>query len=296
MRTLLITVDALRKDHLSYFGYDRKTTPFLDKLAEENTIFENCYASSCHTRESIPSILTGKRPENCISGYYRLDAATIPEKLPEEVETTGITAGCYLTRTENHDRGFDNFGSDYSFGNNIITRQTEYLGRIITDNQYRTTDQLKEDITSGLREDESFVWTHLMDVHAPYNKFSSKYFGEEISRRNLQLLFRKAVHAPSTMTEEDKQEIIDAYDSSLKSLDNRLKKIISDIPNDCTVIIAGDHGELLGEKGLYEHPRILEDELLEVPLIIRNGEKESFDRPVSTTDIAPTVTEEYGVD
>ena len=97
MRTLLITIDALRKDHLGYFGYERNTTPFLDKLAEENTVFKNCWSASCHTRESIPSILSGEKPENCISGYYRLDSSTIAEKLPEEVETSAVTTGCYLT-------------------------------------------------------------------------------------------------------------------------------------------------------------------------------------------------------
>jgi Predicted membrane-associated, metal-dependent hydrolase len=131
MRTLLITIDALRKDHLSHYGYDRNTTPFLDKLAKENTIFENCYSASCHTREAIPSILTGQKPENCIKGYYKLKTSTIPEKLPKKVDTKAIVTGCYLTRTENYDKGFNRFTSDYHHGSNIITRQIEYITRVL---------------------------------------------------------------------------------------------------------------------------------------------------------------------
>ena len=296
MRTLLITVDALRKDHLSYFGYERETTPFLDKLAEDNTVFENCYSASSHTRESIPSILTGKMPEKCITGYYRLDSPTIAGILPNEVETTGITTGCYLTETEGLDRGFDKFSSDYLLGQNLITRQIEYFARIAANRQHRTADELKEDIISGLENEESFVWTHLMDVHGPYNKYSESFYGEKMPSRKLQLLFRKALHTPSMMSKKDKQKIVDAYDNSLKSLDNRLQDILSEIPEDTKVIIVGDHGEFLGDKGLYEHPRRLDNELIKVPLIIKNGENKNFERPVSTTAIAPTIAEYYSAE
>jgi len=136
MRTLLITVDAFRKDHVGYYGYDRNTTPSLDKLAKENTVFKNCYSASCHTREAIPSILTGKKPENCLKGHYRLNAPTIPDELPNEINTTGITTGCYLTKTERLHKGFDNFKSDYSLGGNIITRQIEYAARVLLEKQH----------------------------------------------------------------------------------------------------------------------------------------------------------------
>lgn len=79
MRTILITIDTLRRDHLSCYGYHRKTTPFLEELAEENSIFRNCYATSPHIRESIPSILTGNRPENCIDDSYRINSRTMTE-------------------------------------------------------------------------------------------------------------------------------------------------------------------------------------------------------------------------
>jgi arylsulfatase len=296
MRTLLITVDAFRKDHIGYYGYDRNTTPFLDKLAKENTVFKNCYSASCHTREAIPSILTGKKPENCLKGHYRLNAPTIPEKLPDEINTTGITTGCYLTKTERLHKGFDNFKSDYSLGGNIITRQIEYAAHVLLEKQHNPAENQKEDIIQSLESEESFVWTHLMDVHAPYNKYEETHFGEDISRRRLQYLFRKANHTPSLMKEEERNQLIDAYDNSLRHLDSKLKEIIAEIPDDTQVIIVGDHGELLGERGEYEHPRKLVEELIEVPLIIKDGKKKEVERKVSTINIAPTVTEKYGVE
>lgn len=293
MHTLLITIDALRKDHLGFYGYDRNTTPFLDKLAEENTVFRNCYSASCHTREAIPSILTGEKPEDCIKGYYRLNAPTIPEKLSEKVETTGITTGCYLTRTENHNRGFDNFYSDYRFGSNLATRQSEYFARIALNKQYRPAEKQEEEIVSGLESEESFVWAHFMDPHAPYNKYSETYFGEEVSSRRLQYLFRKANHLPGLIDESERQQVIDAYDNSLRYLDSQLRRLFSNLPEDVTVLIVGDHGELLGEDGEYEHPKRLSRKLLEVPLIVRNGEDREISESVSTMDIAPTIVQNY---
>ena len=295
MRTLLITIDALRKDHLGYFGYERNTTPFLDKLAEENTVFKNCWSASCHTRESIPSILSGEKPENCISGYYRLDSSTIAEKLPEEVETSAVTTGCYLTRTENYDRGFDSFISDYFLGGNLVTRQLEYFGRVAADKQHLSAEDQKDEIISSLENQQSFVWAHFMDVHAPYNKHSENYFGSEVSRRKLQYLFRKANHTPSLMTKEDRKKLIDAYDNSMRDLDQQIKEIVSEIPEETEVIIVGDHGELLGEKNRYKHPRKLVDELIQVPLIIVNEKDRDVQRSVSTLDIAPTIAEKHGV-
>jgi len=132
-----------------------------------------------------------------------------------------------------------------------------------------------------------------MDVNAPYDNYPKTHFGEDIAKRKLQYLFRKANYRPSLMTEEERNKLIDAYDNSIRNLDRQIEQLISEIPEDTTVIIVGDHGELFGEYGRYEHPRKLVDELLEVPLIIKNREDKEVEKPVSTIDIAPTIAERY---
>lgn len=293
MRTPLITIDALRRDHLSCYGYHRETTPFLKKLAEENSIFRNCYAASCHTREAIPSILTGKRPENCVDNSYRINSETIPESLPNNVSTEALTTGCYLTEVENHSRGFDSFNSDYVLENSFLTRQIEYIGRVLLNRPFKSAETQIDRTIESLEKNHDFIWTHLMDIHAPYNMFDEWYWGDKVSRRKLQYMFRKAKHFPSSVTEEERQILVDAYDNSIRYIDSQLERLLSNISDDIEVFIVGDHGENLGENGKYEHPRELTDQLLKAPLIVRNGTDKDLDKTVSTSDIAPTITERY---
>lgn len=132
-----------------------------------------------------------------------------------------------------------------------------------------------------------------MDAHAPYNQVDEWRWGEEVSSRRLQHIFRKANHFPRAISEKERQALIDAYDNCIRFIDRQLERLFENISEDVEVFIVGDHGEYLGENGSYEHPRELSDQLLKVPLIVRNGKEKEFDRKVSTTDIAPTILERY---
>ena len=57
---LLVTVDALRADHVGAYGYDRPTTPNLDRLARQGAMFLRAYCPTPHTSYSITSMMTGK--------------------------------------------------------------------------------------------------------------------------------------------------------------------------------------------------------------------------------------------
>src|SRR5258708_2265597 len=57
---ILITVDCLRADHVGFMGYGRPTTPFLDCLANESTIFRNAVVAGAPTYYSVPAILASR--------------------------------------------------------------------------------------------------------------------------------------------------------------------------------------------------------------------------------------------
>jgi arylsulfatase A-like enzyme len=59
---LLISVDTLRADHLGYAGHDRPTSPNLDALAAESTVFENAYSAAGWTLPSMATVMTGQYP------------------------------------------------------------------------------------------------------------------------------------------------------------------------------------------------------------------------------------------
>jgi len=67
---ILINIDSLRADHLSFYGYDRATSPFLDALAEESVVYDDAFANSSYTRTSVASLFTGKLPSSAgIAGW-----------------------------------------------------------------------------------------------------------------------------------------------------------------------------------------------------------------------------------
>lgn len=59
---ILITIDCLRADHMSCYGYKRKTTPFIDRLAKEGMLFKNMFVNGSFTALSVPSFLRSKLP------------------------------------------------------------------------------------------------------------------------------------------------------------------------------------------------------------------------------------------
>ena len=77
---ILLSVDALRADHCSCHGYERETTPNLDRFAADNVQFSNAYSASSHTPEAIPALLTGRYPDVAV------DDAVIWEAYRENLE------------------------------------------------------------------------------------------------------------------------------------------------------------------------------------------------------------------
>ena len=105
MNTVLVTVDALRADHLAQYGYDRNTMPVLDELASEGTLFTSAYSNGPYTRISVPSFHTSK-----LLGYISIEETpTIASVLSQEgIHTCGIGTQTGFAPIES-DLVFDNF-------------------------------------------------------------------------------------------------------------------------------------------------------------------------------------------
>lgn len=118
---ILITVDALRPDHLNPYGYYRKTSPNLDKFTKQGTIFLNALANGLETPSSFSNIFTSLLPY-LDGGYSPLPSQkiTFPENLKENnIFTYGIHSNPHLGRFFNYNRGFDIFLD----GERYITRE-----------------------------------------------------------------------------------------------------------------------------------------------------------------------------
>ena len=301
----LLTIDALRADHLGYHGYERDTSPFLDSLADRATRFSTAISASSHTREAIPALLTGRYPDVFASQGYRRVTDTVADYLQTAgYATAGFHSNPYVSRAYGFDSGFDTFDDDLRLGQNRITaliqraldkfllNKGEYHARAETIND-RSLNWL-----NAVDEGPVFLWNHYMDPHGPYNPPDDySYADSEISNNKAHDLYQKVINRPREVTEEEKQLLLDCYDGEIRYLDECLKEFFDDLEHrglfqDSLIIITADHGEAFGEHGFYTHPRQLYEYLIHVPLLISAPgeiEVEEHGAPVSSLDLVPSI-------
>lgn len=138
---LLVVLDDVRKDHLSYYGHRNKTTPNLDQLAGDSTVFENAFANSNWTPVSHGAIFTGQLPSH--TGIYGNTLGipegyeTLPELLKKQgYQTFSTSAGAHLRAERGYARGFD----DYQVTHNLPTLpdiSAPMLSLLFSDSAYR---------------------------------------------------------------------------------------------------------------------------------------------------------------
>lgn len=255
---LLVTVDALRADHVGVYGAERDTTPHLDRLAESGVIFDAAYAPTPHTSYSLTSLLTGKymRP------LLLQGAGEDSDLWPEVLQTYGYhTAGFYPPAVFFIDAPrFASF-RDRNFG-------FEYAKVEFAEGEKRVA-QVQEYLESQPAERPLFVWLHLFGPHEPYEQ-QEKYFGPRD---------------------------IDRYDSEIHAADQTLGRVVELFrardPRS-VVLVSADHGEEFGDHGGRYHGTSVYDEQVRVPLIISvpdlpAARREAVPVPVQTIDLFPTI-------
>jgi len=301
----LLTIDALRADHLGYHGYERDTSPFLDSLADRAARFSTAISASSHTREAIPALLTGRYPDVFASQGYRCVTETIADRLRTAgYATAGFHSNPYVSRAYGFDSGFDTFDDDLRLGQNRITaliqraldkfllNKGEYHARAETINE-RSLDWI-----GTVDDGPMFLWNHYMDPHGPYNPPDGySYADDEISNSRAHDLYQTVINQPGEVAEEKRQLLLNCYDGEIRYLDEQLRKFFDELEErellrDSLIIITADHGEAFGEHGFFTHPRQLHEHLIHVPLLISSPVEEEVrdqDGPVSSLDLVPSI-------
>jgi len=161
----------------------------------------------------------------------------------------------------------------------------------------------------SLSEDQPFfLWNHYMDVHGPYQPPGDyrSQFGDGHWDVDPQSLYKRAIDDPGSITDTERQALIDLYDGEIRYTDYHLCQFLDELERrglyeGTLIIVTADHGDAFGEHGYYEHPRRLHEELTKVPLIVAGPEtgNAKHSGPVSTLDVLPTCldgeTDEWGV-
>lgn len=288
---IVIVVDTLRADHLSSYGYERDTSPFMDSLAAEGVRFENAIAPSSWTQPSHASMLTGRYTYEHQAENSPLDDTypTIGEVMQANGYRTGAFSAntLFFTRRQGHGRGFLHFEDNYQsvpdafFNSSLYGFLFDFYGlRKALNYEGVPTRVLASDINRAAlnwvdRDDEKpfLVFMNYFDVHDPYTPpepWRSKYASTPNPGGLINGFMER--YSPS-LTPEQIQTEIDAYDGSIAYVDDQIKALFSELEGrglleNTIVIVTSDHGESFGEHGILQHSASLYLDEIHVPLIV----------------------------
>ncbi|MCL5671023.1 MAG: sulfatase [Acidobacteria bacterium] len=318
---ILITLDTVRADHLSSYGYSRETTPHLDQFAQEGVLFENAIAPASWTLASHASIFTGLLPHQQ-GADWTVPLGPGPHTLAEVLrsrgyETAGFTANTYCEKVWGLGRGFETYND-----NNDSLRQNlaqTFVGEAMVQPLYqdfcrydvfyrRDARQLNGSIFRWFRcrtKRPYFLFINYFDAHDPY--LTSRSYNHRFGSVSTPLM--RSVHLeadrrqPSERLSASAQAaVVSGYDNCLAYLDNQVGRFLQRLRQspgwqNTIVIITADHGEEFGEHGYYGHGYDLYREVLHVPLIIVGPEVPRgvrIQNPVGILELFSTVLDMAG--
>lgn len=316
---ILITLDAVRKDHLGLYGYNRDTTPFLDSIAADGDVYTRAVSTSPWTLPAHASMLTGLLPSEHGAVYttksLRQDVRTVTEILHGEgYETIGIVAGPYLDREFGIAKGFavydDRIPGGYSRDVDVISK---LVPGIIAGQGKRRADQvvdlLRQQYAGRLKE-PFFLFLNFYDAHNRYlAPFSHTWHLQEWSGARAWIgidesrVFADVNEGEMSLDGATKRRIVAQYDMNIRYIDEHLATMWEwlrgeGLMENTSVIITSDHGESFGERTMLGHGLSLHREQIDVPLVVWPAGGVDDDRlhaPVDSREIFKLILGEAGI-
>jgi len=312
---ILITLDTTRADRLSCYGYTRRTSPRLDELCTESTVFTQAYSTTSWTLPAHASLFTGAYTyshgarydvdgplvlSDVIdhSGAHRYRArglapgtATLASRLADAgYATAGFVAGPWMKRVFGLDGGFshwDDSGIDHENG-----RRAEAL-----------TDAALDWVDSWLHESQGkqpiFLFLNYYDAHSPYEPPDSHRdrFAEQVEGG-------APLPGPGEGVTLDQANAL--YDAEIAYADEHLGRLFDRLRDAglyeaAWIVVTADHGDVIGEHGTAGHGRYLWEEEIRVPMIVKRpatsgaAEHRVDDEAFQLNDVAPMLLSELGL-
>ena len=322
IQIILISIDTLRGDHLTSYGYSRDTSPHLSQLVDDSVYYTQAYTNGCWTMPSHMSLLTGTLPSrHGVNQDIGLLSKKKYPKLHDSIQTISEILGtghpgiktlkfAKLSNQLGFERGFainnsvDPFSNDTKF--NMLLEAIE-----------------------NHKEENFFIFAHTWMVHAPY---THSYYLEEGKIGNKE---RNFIDNYKKLNKKEREEILARdkdskggdfpyflkknklfnandckalYDGGIHHVDQYIGKILErlkqlGIYRQTMIIVVSDHGEHFEEHHQHmfydHHGHDYYEEFIKVPVIIKyphskyKGKKPH--QTVSLIDIVPTILDYYNI-
>ncbi len=309
LNLLFIGIDSLRRDHMSLHGYERLTTPHIERFAAGGTAFENCFSPNIPTTSGYGAMLTGMDlfSTSLVALRHKGDIAEGVRTLPEILREAGYESTCVGFKNVSS-RGFDHYLDYSSWGRWAEGRspKAERLNEVVIPELER--------LAAG---DKPFcLFMRHMDPHAPYlppGPFERLFHhGNECDPDNHSLdeVFKFkpfcdffATWFPPGCT--DKDYVIAQYDGAVAYMDACIGNLLQAVSalglDDSTLIVLdSDHGETLYDHECFFDHHGLYEPTLKVPLVFRlPGRVPAGQRIAGYTtlvNVTPTILDILGID
>jgi len=298
---LLITIDTLRADHLGLYGYERATSPEIDRWFGGHAVYQRAYSAEAATSPSVVSILSGMLPQDHgIRLFFQLlsdDVELIPDLLPRDYQTAAIVSNMVLTdEAIGLARRFDHYDDRID--------QRESARKMFERNAERTTNAALLWLAQERDPDRPlFLWVHYIDPHGPYRAPEGapvRFEHEGKHEFDLDTI-------PAFMRVEgvdDGLAYVDRYDEEIAYVDAHVGRLLSGYarhrdPDAALILLTADHGETMMEhERWFNHSYHVYQPIVRVPLALRGPgvERGRVERLASGLDVAVTILAFAGVD
>jgi arylsulfatase A-like enzyme len=262
---LFVCIDTLRADRLGCYGYARKTSPNLDRLAARGLRFERAYATAPWTLPATTSLMTGLLPDLHRATNFSSPVSPDAELLAQHLAAAGYETAAFV----------GNYFVQPIFG--LARGFAAYNGECTVDRTGVNSDKISDRAVAWLaapHEKPFFLYLHYFDPHYNYIEHDGFTFGGEDTDK----VFSGADifdlrDALKHFTEKDKFRLDSLYDSEVAFTDHHLGRVLDKLDelklSATTLVVAtADHGEALGEHQWIGHTVQLYEEALRVPLIL----------------------------
>ncbi|MHA1270341.1 MAG: sulfatase family protein [Candidatus Helarchaeota archaeon] len=320
---ILICIDTLSSKHLGCYGWNRKTSPNIDKFSKDAIVFENAYANNNATHPSFTTILTGRHPlsHEIIAHQGKKELNENILNIAQILRKEGYKTVAFDNMYRWFRRGFEEykypaFKNKFWYG--ISPSYTAIGATQLTNRIIKWLKSYKKQLNLGKDDRNFFLFLHYWDPHFPYlppKKYRKIFYnGNKRDKNNRSMepvkkfigWFLLNVWISSKIT--DIEWIKSLYDSEIKYLDDNLGRLFNTLQelgfyDDSLIIFTSDHGEIMQkeydeEHGIYFMHFLLLDDTIRVPFIVKlgnSGKKGRNSALIQHSDIVPTMLEWAGI-